>query len=46
MQFDDKKKLIASSNPDNQTELMEKDSNILKHKYNSFQLYKLVTKDK
>lgn len=44
--FNDKKKLIASSNPDNQTELMEKDSNILKHKYNSFQLYKLVTKDK
>lgn len=44
--FDENKTLLASSNINNQTKLLDKDSKILNKKYNSLKLYRYSTKDK
>lgn len=44
--FDENKTLLASSNINNQTKLLDKDSKILNTKYNSLKLYRYSTKDK
>lgn len=44
--FDGNKKLLATTNPDNQSELIDKNSKILSKNYGKFKLYKYATRDK
>lgn len=44
--FDSNKALLATSNPDNTSDLIDKDSNVLVNNYTKFQLYKHSTRDK
>ncbi len=44
--FDKNKNIIASSNPMNKSELLEKDSKIVHKKYNKFKIYKYAIKDR
>ncbi len=44
--FDENKKLLATSNLQNDSELLKKDSDILNEKYSSFKLYRRSLKDK
>lgn len=44
--FDKNKTLIASSNPDNKTNLIDKNSKILNGNFDKFNLYKYSTRDK
>lgn len=44
--FDENKNIIASSNPMNKSELLEKDSKIVHKKYNKFKIYKYAIKDR
>ena len=44
--FDENKNLIASSNPDNQTPLLDKNSKILRKNYSKVRLYRYSIKDR
>ena len=44
--FDSKKNLLATSNPDNKTPLIDKNSKILDKTYSKFKLYQYATRDK
>lgn len=44
--FDENKKLLATSNSENTSELIAKDSKILRKNYNKFKLYKYATRDR
>lgn len=44
--FDGNKKLLATTNLDNQSELIDKNSKILSKNYGKFKLYKYATRDK
>lgn len=44
--FDENKKLLATSNPKNKSNLIVKNSKILNNKYGKFELYKYATRDK
>lgn len=44
--FDENKNLIASTNPQNTTPLIEKNSEILNKKYSKFKIYKLALKNR
>lgn len=44
--FNGNKKLLATTNPDNQSELIDKNSKILSKNYGKFKLYKYATRDK
>lgn len=44
--FDENKKLIATSDIQNTSELLKKDSEILNKNYTKFEIYKFATKDK
>ncbi len=44
--FDSNKALLATSNPDNTSDLIDKDSNVLVNNYTKFQLYRHSTRDK
>lgn len=44
--FDSNKTLLATSNPDNTSDLIDKDSNVLVNNYTKFQLYRHSTRDK
>lgn len=44
--FDSKKNLLATSNPDNKTPLIGKNSKILDKTYSKFKLYQYATRDK
>lgn len=44
--FDSNKAILATSNPDNTSDLIDKDSNVLVNNYTKFQLYRHSTRDK
>lgn len=44
--FDEDKKLLATSNPDNKSDLIDSNSKILDESYSMFQLYQYSTRDK
>lgn len=44
--FDENKNLLATSNPDNKTPLIDKNSKILDKTYSKFKLYQYATRDK